>query len=126
MQGKAVEYPQAVLGPKALGTKISSKRPVKHHSPRKSRRQGGAIAAPFDQQFCVAFNILRVSSPRLKQKESAAYISDFIFGRWADAPGVARRCPLVETVKWLLWGINRIRAAFNLIDGLVRMFFTLW
>ncbi len=97
------------------------KAPVKVIMPAESKvktagKSAGAIGSII---FALFFNVLLfLAAPLLLTNLG------FIWAGWADAPAVASAAGWFDTIKAYIWEIKpHSWIAFNLIDGLVRMFF---
>ena len=99
------------------------KAPVKVIMPEKERSNakaaGQSATAVGSIIFALLFNILLfLAAPLLLTNLG------FIYLGWADAPAIAGGAGWLETIKAYVWEIKpHSWIAFNLIDGLVRMFF---
>jgi uncharacterized protein YqhQ len=97
------------------------KAPVKVVMPKasKARSAGQSAGAVGSIIFALLFNILLFLAAPLLLTNLA-----FIWAGWADAPAIAAGAGWLETVKGYIWEIKpHSWIAFNLADGLVRMFF---
>lgn len=97
-----------------------TKAPVKAVMPEKNRKKAGSsIGTIFSIVFALGFNILLfVVAPLLIT--NAAFIA---FG-WADAPLLTANASWWQTLYAYIWQTKpHSWIAFNLIDGIVRMFF---
>jgi len=98
-----------------------TKAPVKTVIPPepKKRSAGQSAGAVGSIIFALLFNILLFLAAPLLLTNLA-----FIWAGWADAPTVAAGASWLETVKAYVWEIKpHSWIAFNLIDGVIRMFF---
>jgi len=97
------------------------KAPVKVVMPEKSKAKKAGQSATAAGSIIVAllFNIvLFLAAPLLLTNLG------FIYAGWADAPSIGAGAGWLETVKAYVWEIKpHSWIAFNLADGLVRMFF---
>jgi uncharacterized protein YqhQ len=99
------------------------KAPVKVIVPKekgnKAKSMGQSAGAVGSIMFALLFNILLfLAAPLLLTNLG------FIAAHWADAPAVAAGAGWFETIKAYIWEVKpHSWIAFNLIDGLVRMFF---
>jgi len=97
------------------------KAPVKVIMPETSKPKsaGQSAAAAGSIIFALLFNILLfLAAPLLLTNLG------FIYLGWADAPAIGAGAGWLETVKAFVWEIKpHSWIAFNLIDGMVRMFF---
>lgn len=97
------------------------KAPVKVIMPETSKTKavGQSAGAVGSIIFALLFNILLFLAAPLLLTNLA-----FIWAGWADAPAVGAGAAWFETVKAYIWEIKpHSWVAFNLADGLVRMFF---
>ncbi|MEP7075773.1 MAG: DUF1385 domain-containing protein [Acidobacteriota bacterium] len=99
-----------------------TKAPVKvimPEKPVKERSTGQSMTAVGSIFFALLFNIvLFLAAPLLLTNLG------FIAAHWADAPAIAAGAGWLETVKAYIWEVKpHSWIAFNLVDGLVRMFF---
>jgi uncharacterized protein YqhQ len=97
------------------------KAPVKVVMPRESKAKsaGQSAGAVGSIIFALLFNVLLFLAAPLLLTNLA-----FIWAGWADAPAVAAGAGWIATVKGFLWEIKpHSWIAFNLADGMVRMFF---
>ena len=97
------------------------KAPVKVVMPResKAKKAGQSAGAVGSIIFALFFNILLFLAAPLLLTNLA-----FIWAGWADAPAIAAGAGWLETVKGYIWEIKpHSWIAFNLADGMVRMFF---
>jgi uncharacterized protein YqhQ len=97
------------------------KAPVKVVMPRESKAKsaGQSAGAVGSIIFALLFNVLLFLAAPLLLTNLA-----FIWAGWADAPAVAAGAGWFATVKGFLWEIKpHSWIAFNLADGMVRMFF---
>ncbi|MEP6850375.1 MAG: DUF1385 domain-containing protein [Acidobacteriota bacterium] len=99
-----------------------TKAPVKVIMPEntvKARTTGQSATAVGSIVFALLFNIvLFVAAPLLLTNLG------FIAAHWADAPAIAAGAGWLETIKAYVWEVKpHSWIAFNLVDGLVRMFF---
>ena len=99
------------------------KAPVKVIMPKekegKAKSVGQSAGAVGSIVFAFLFNILLfLAAPLLLTNLG------FIAAHWADAPSVAAGAGWLETIKAYVWEVKpHSWIAFNLVDGLVRMFF---
>lgn len=115
--------PQTVLAD-GVEDKAFLKAPVKmvmpekneEAKPKKITQSASAVGSII---FALAFNILLfIVAPLLLTNVA------FIYAGWAEAPVIAASAGWWETVKAYVWEVKpHSWVAFNLIDGLVRMFF---
>ncbi len=84
--------------------------------PKKAAQSAGAIGSII---FALGFNILLfIVAPLLLTNVG------FIYAGWAEAPVIAEMAGWWETAKAYIWEVKpHSWVAFNLIDGIVRMFF---
>ncbi len=98
-----------------------TKAPVKVTMPAeaKKRSAGQSVSAVFSIVFALLFNILLfIAAPLLLTNVA------FIALGWADPPVLVENAAWWATVKSYIWEIKpHSWLAFNLVDGLVRMFF---
>ncbi|MEP6947107.1 MAG: DUF1385 domain-containing protein [Acidobacteriota bacterium] len=97
------------------------KAPVKVIMPQtaKVKSAGQSAGAVGSIIFALLFNVLLFLAAPLLLTNLA-----FIWAGWADAPAIAAGAGWLETVKAFVWEIKpHSWIAFNLADGLVRMFF---
>jgi uncharacterized protein YqhQ len=101
------------------------KAPVKVIMPEKSperskgKAAGQSATAVGSIIFALLFNILLFLAAPLLFTNLA-----FIYFGWADAPAIAAGAGWLETIKAYVWEIKpHSWIAFNLLDGMVRMFF---
>ncbi len=97
------------------------KAPVKVVMPEgsKAKKAGQSAGAVGSIIFALFFNVLLFLAAPLLLTNIA-----FIALGWADAPSIAAGAGWFETVKGYIWEIKpHSWIAFNLIDGMVRMFF---
>jgi len=95
--------------------------PVKVVMPEKEEKKSAAhsIAAIFSIVFGLAFNVLLFLAAPLLLTNLA-----FIWLGWGDAPTLANGAGWLATIKAYVWEVKpHSWLAFNLIDGLIRMFF---
>jgi uncharacterized protein YqhQ len=97
------------------------KAPVKVVMPTetKAKSTGQSLGAVGSIVFALLFNVLLfLAAPLLLTNLG------FIWAGWADAPAIASGAGWFETIKGYIWEIKpHSWIAFNLADGLVRMFF---
>ncbi len=93
--------------------------PEKAKQPSKAKAAGQSATAVGSIIFALFFNVLLfLAAPLLLTNLG------FIYAGWAEAPAIAGGAGWFETVKAYVWEIKpHSWIAFNLIDGLVRMFF---
>ena len=93
--------------------------PEKAKQPSKAKAVGQSATAVGSIIFALFFNVLLfLAAPLLLTNLG------FIYAGWAEAPAIAGGAGWFETVKAYVWEIKpHSWIAFNLIDGLVRMFF---
>jgi len=97
------------------------KAPVKVVMPKeqKAKSKGQSAGAVGSIIFALFFNVLLFIAAPLLLTNIA-----FISAGWADAPSVAAGAGWFETIKGYIWEIKpHSWIAFNLVDGLIRMFF---
>jgi uncharacterized protein YqhQ len=111
---------EAVLAEGTIDEKFL-KAPVKVIMPAgsKAKAAGQSAGAVGSIIFALLFNILLfLAAPLLLTNLG------FIWAGWGDAPAIAAGAGWFETIKAYVWEIKpHSWIAFNLIDGLVRMFF---
>jgi uncharacterized protein YqhQ len=90
--------------------------PTKESKAKTAGQSAGAVGSII---FALLFNILLFLAAPLLLTNLA-----FIWAGWADAPAIAAGAGWFETIKGYIWEIKpHSWIAFNLVDGLVRMFF---
>ena len=96
-----------------------TKAPVKVVMPKKNEKKGSSIGTVFSIIFALGFNVLLfVVAPLLITN------AGFIALGWADAPLLGENARWWQTIYAYIWETKPYSwVAFNLIDGVVRMFF---